>query len=541
MDPGEALLEAIMDAPDDDAPRFAYAEWIEKRGDSDRAAFIRVQCALDKMPPGVPERSALEHREKELLVQHAWDWAEEFGTEISQWTYRRGFIDRVEMCMENSTEEILAILRKAPIRHVRDTSQFCDFKAIVEVLPHLDRLTGLEFWALYAFEDALVARMLASPHLLNLRTLILHHDRNGNLVDEKVLIEAMASRYRSNLEELGVNIDGCWRGPSNGMIQAIARSRHLGKLRKLNLFSAGNPGSGAQMDVATVRALAESKNLAGLEELDLGGTSFSLEVWDEVLKWPWLSHLKWLRLHYARQVKAPDFHYTVAELKDLPAYRKAFEDRIAEVDWETEFISPWDGNTCWTGFSWKDRPRRHLYGMNRFVLAQDYAGLEAEYRRLCEELSGELLTREIDELPFDRYAKKLHKGYKRAVTGLAAKLGRCIFLRLRPDIEWQGKFHVQANDPGIKEPCEEFSYEGPKAEFAGPSFPEAARIYAQRPIFEGTQPSGAALYLLARTIAAFGRCVSAFSDPAPVYFSCMYAVFRMKGEASRGAGEEGSR
>jgi hypothetical protein len=165
--------------------------------------------------------------------------------------------------------------------------------------------------------------------------------------------------------------------------------------------------------------------------------------------------------------------------------------------------------------------------MNRFVRVKDYAGLEAEYRRLCETLSGEERTRAIDELPFDQYEKDLRKGFEQAAASIGANSGRCIFLRLRPDIEWNGAFHVQAKDPGIDEPQEEFSYEGPLAGFSGPSFPAAARIYAQRSLFSGTQPSGAALYLLARTIAAFGRCLNTESGLVAVYFSCMYAVFRM--------------
>src|SRR5262249_36117966 len=162
---------------------------------------------------------------------------------------------------------------------------------------------------------------------------------------EKVLIEALASPYRSNLVELGVNIDGCWRGPSKRILKAMAQSPYLRKLRKLHLTNAGDTGNRARMDLQTARRLGESPNLARLEELDLGRASFPIEVWDAVLKWPWLSRLKWLRLHHARQVKAPDFFYTAAELKDLPAYRKAFDEQVAKVDWETEFISPWDGNT----------------------------------------------------------------------------------------------------------------------------------------------------------------------------------------------------
>jgi uncharacterized protein (TIGR02996 family) len=358
MDKQEQLLRAVIDAPEDDRPRLAYASWLQKVGDTDRADFIRVQCELAKSPANSPKRPALLAREKDLLERHGWHWAEEFGTQIEEWVFRRGFIERVQMGLERPAEEIVAVLNKAPIRHVRDISQYCDFKGVVEALPHFERLTGLEFWYLYAFKDSLVEQLLASPHLQNLRTLILHHDRNGNLVKERVLIEGLNSPHRANLEELAVNVDGCWRGPSRKILQAMALSPYLRRLRKLNLTCAGDKGNRARMDVKTARALGSSPNLAGLEELDLGRTSFPIEVWDEVLTWPWLSRLKWLRLHYARQVKPPDFFLTVAKLKDLPAYRKAFEERVATVDWQTEFIGPWDGNTCWRGLNWRDRPRR---------------------------------------------------------------------------------------------------------------------------------------------------------------------------------------
>ncbi len=250
----ETLLRAVIDAPDDDAPRLAYADRLDVRGDADRAAFIRVQCALETMPPEAPERPSFQAREQELLGRFGWDWAAEFGTRITQWVYRRGFIERVEMRLETSAEEILAILAKAPIRHIRDVSQFCDLQGVVDALPHLERLTGLEFWGLYAFVDALVSRLLASPHLRNLRTLILHHDRNGNMVKEGVLIEGLAQPHRANLEELGVNIDGCWRGPSKRILDAMARSPHLRRLRKLYLSNAGDRGNEPMMNVKTARA-----------------------------------------------------------------------------------------------------------------------------------------------------------------------------------------------------------------------------------------------------------------------------------------------
>src|SRR5262249_12551146 len=146
------------------------------------------------------------------------------------------------MCLETSSEAICAVLQKAPIRHIRDTSQFCDLSGLVEALPHLNHLTGLELWYLYAFKDALLKKLLTSPHLSNLRTLILHHDRTGNLAQQKVLVEAVSSPYRANLEELAVNVDSVWRGPSRRILNAMAASPYLRKLRKLNLTNAGDPG-----------------------------------------------------------------------------------------------------------------------------------------------------------------------------------------------------------------------------------------------------------------------------------------------------------
>ncbi len=241
--------------------------------------------------------------------------------------------------------------KEAPIRHIRDVSQFCDFNGVVDALPHLDRLTGLEFWGLYAFDDSLLKKILASAHLSNLRTLILHHDRNGNLADEDMLVEAIHLPFRANMEELAVNVDGMWRGPSREILKAIATSPYMNRLRKLNLSNAGDEGNQPEMDLETARTLGRSPNLVGLEELDLGQTSFPIEVWDEVLKWPFLPRLKWLRLHYARQVNTPSV-MTVAEIRDLRAYRRAFEQTVANVDWTTEFADPWSSNRYWTGFSW---------------------------------------------------------------------------------------------------------------------------------------------------------------------------------------------
>jgi uncharacterized protein (TIGR02996 family) len=349
----DILLQDVIDTPDDDGPRLQFADWRESQGDIDRAEFIRLQCGLASLRQADPGRAALVRREGELLREHGVEWAEELGPRVTEWVFRRGFVERVEMGLETSAGAIVEVLRKAPIRHIRDTTQLCDLDGVVEALPYLDRLTGLEFWELYAVESKLVDELLSSPHLGNLRTLILHHDRNGNLVPDKVLIKAMASPYRANLEELAVNVDGCWRGPSSRLIRAMAKSPHLGNLRSLTL-------SYAALDVTTVDLIARSPALARLERLDLGGCAFTDEVWEAILALPQLSRLRWIRLSRTRLVDAKGkqlgYISPVPEIvRDLvervkPEYAATFERLAKAVDWETEMISP-DLGTCWKGLT----------------------------------------------------------------------------------------------------------------------------------------------------------------------------------------------
>ena len=47
-----AFIHSIREAPDDDAPRLVYADWLEDNGDPQRAEFIRVQCELARTARG---------------------------------------------------------------------------------------------------------------------------------------------------------------------------------------------------------------------------------------------------------------------------------------------------------------------------------------------------------------------------------------------------------------------------------------------------------------------------------------------------------
>ena len=67
-----AFLQTISAAPDDDLPRLVFADWLEERGDAERAEFIRLQCELASAPDSDPMRPFLVWRAVRLYAPY---WA----------------------------------------------------------------------------------------------------------------------------------------------------------------------------------------------------------------------------------------------------------------------------------------------------------------------------------------------------------------------------------------------------------------------------------------------------------------------------------
>jgi uncharacterized protein (TIGR02996 family) len=72
-----AFLSAAKDRPEDNHPRLALADWLEERGDAERAEFIRLQCRLahgegsDFSPD---EHHKAKERTKELIACRGGAW-----------------------------------------------------------------------------------------------------------------------------------------------------------------------------------------------------------------------------------------------------------------------------------------------------------------------------------------------------------------------------------------------------------------------------------------------------------------------------------
>lgn len=67
------FIAAILSAPNDDAPRLVYADWLEEQGDL-RQQFLRLECLLARLHPTIPESTDIRKRLQERFASLDWKW-----------------------------------------------------------------------------------------------------------------------------------------------------------------------------------------------------------------------------------------------------------------------------------------------------------------------------------------------------------------------------------------------------------------------------------------------------------------------------------
>jgi uncharacterized protein (TIGR02996 family) len=119
VDEAEPLLAAVLAAPEDDAPRLVFADWLSERGDP-RGELILVQCQLAKQPAHGRGRAELMARESVLLAKHGDEWRASMASLADEVVLRRGFIDelwfRDEDCIGRFVTAAPHVFGHVPVR-----------------------------------------------------------------------------------------------------------------------------------------------------------------------------------------------------------------------------------------------------------------------------------------------------------------------------------------------------------------------------------------------------------------------------------------
>jgi uncharacterized protein (TIGR02996 family) len=255
-EPNPGLYQAVLDAPDDDGPRLAYADWLEDNGDPDRAQFIRLQCHLERTAPSSANYQRLQVESSHLLARGRKRW---LGGRKNyrgvEWNFLRGFPEAVYV----SSFEALRAHEAEIFRHPVQRVSFAEEPAFAEFVtsPILARVRELDLSYCH-LTDAAARRLAASPHLRQLTWLSL---ANNSLTPAGA--EALAAADMPLLRDLDLS-QAPWHedriGPRGA--QSLAGSPLGARLVRLFLGSCGIGDEG-------LRALAVSPHLQGLTDLDL--------------------------------------------------------------------------------------------------------------------------------------------------------------------------------------------------------------------------------------------------------------------------------
>jgi uncharacterized protein (TIGR02996 family) len=281
------LLRACKDAPADDAPLLVLADWLEERNgptDAARAELIRVQCRLAHAD--VPNKKELEATESQLIRQHRNAWTGPLNYDAS---FKRGLLHFRPAVTKFFSRDVSAWLDAESGAWAtslflqqfsgRNTKRLAGRSCLAH-------LSSLEFF--FGGKDPVdLGELFASPHLVNLRDLVLMHPTiaDGDAAAEAIAAwPGLAGLVCLSLCGIGMTDRGACVLASSPVVRglrtfglhynnltdasavALASSPHLTNLRELWL-------TGTTIRDAGVQALLSSPHLRGLQKLTFTRTS----------------------------------------------------------------------------------------------------------------------------------------------------------------------------------------------------------------------------------------------------------------------------
>jgi uncharacterized protein (TIGR02996 family) len=118
-DDADALLRSVLAAPDDDAPRLIYADWLDEHGDPARAEFIRAQVELARPSTDRARREQLVQAERTLLRANGAAWTAWLPAWVQEREFRRGFVEGIRCEAGAFISGADEVRRRTPLSAVR--------------------------------------------------------------------------------------------------------------------------------------------------------------------------------------------------------------------------------------------------------------------------------------------------------------------------------------------------------------------------------------------------------------------------------------
>ena len=233
MNDEAAFLAAIAAAPDEDALRLAFADWLDEHDRPGEAELIRVQIELEPIRDrhGEPRTDELHERAQTLywpLRTAAINWFSRLVGNSAyslEYVFRRGFLEELHLPVQWVIAHGAAIRARFPLLRKLVVFRLNGWGERLAACEHLRGLRELDLGGWYSDADA--EALACSPHLADLEVLTFWR--------------------------------GGWQGDSSAdaQLRALAASKAWPNLRKLRVMLAG-PSSVELANAAAGRPIAEA-------------------------------------------------------------------------------------------------------------------------------------------------------------------------------------------------------------------------------------------------------------------------------------------
>jgi uncharacterized protein (TIGR02996 family) len=362
------FLAAIRESPDDDTSRLVFADWLDERGESARAEFIRVQCELAKLPTFSPRYPGLHLRQLELLAEHEAEWLGEWADRLVRWEFRRGLLHSITLTpqpfvtwgehlfVDHPVERVALVDDEGESLAAEEVARVVAARAMGEVraLETAGCRRGEPLCGMYGgivATSAWLSALARAEHVTRLEELHLNGDtRSGRRAIElaawRQFCQAPHLRTLRRLDLSDVYRNDLFQNLI-GVVRVLRGASFVGHLRTLS-FAGCYLGDDAAQELA-------ASPLVGLEDMDLARCEvLGADGLGAVLSSPSLSRLRALGVPYAVNLEDLAGAPLLAQLHALRLqgdtrggstvrvgnWSARLGRRVADHEWESLFHSP---------------------------------------------------------------------------------------------------------------------------------------------------------------------------------------------------------
>ncbi|MGI8907616.1 MAG: hypothetical protein ACR2IE_14125 [Candidatus Sumerlaeaceae bacterium] len=151
-----------------------------------------------------------------------------------------------------------------------------------------------------------------------------------------------------------------------------------------------------------------------------------------------------------------------------------------------------------------------LEEMRGYIARSDWDGLENNARKRAEKLAGKEITAKIAAVNLSAYSEQLEDAMKDVFESAEEQDAAAVYFEYDMEHNWSGTFFVCHDYMSEDEEDDDWAREGDE-EMDGPESPELAEFF-DSDFDSSNKERGVNGYLIARSLAVFGRCAETMPD-----------------------------